>query len=143
MRIYTVKESFLVAFFSVLSVEIVLFHICYMENVIFLKEVLEIMDLKMPNGDAVKFDIEVFTFNRNNKEGGKLKIYNDAKKCIAKVKNSTYKPSQLDKLMQVDKAKKNPNHFENRTRNIELPNGDIRTINILFIKKFNGQKVYY
>lgn len=38
---------------------------------------------------------------------------------------------------------KNPNHWENRTRNIKLENGEIKKINILFVDSFNGKKVVF
>ncbi|MCQ4039738.1 hypothetical protein [Riemerella anatipestifer] len=38
---------------------------------------------------------------------------------------------------------KKPNHFANRTRNIKLPDGQIKKINILFIQEYNGKKVVY
>lgn len=45
---------------------------------------------------------------------------------------------------QRPKVRRNPNHFENKTRNIKvLPQGDIKTINIRFIIEFNGKKVIY
>lgn len=40
-------------------------------------------------------------------------------------------------------AFKNPNHWENRTKNIKTKEGIIKKINILFIDEFNGQKVVY
>ena len=51
-------------------------------------------------------------------------------------------------LQTVSKAKpkmrKNPNHFENKTRNIKvLPQGDIKTLNIRCIVEYNGKKVIY
>jgi len=40
-------------------------------------------------------------------------------------------------------ARKNPNHFDNKTRNLSLPSGDKRKINIRYIIEFNNQKVIY
>ena len=44
---------------------------------------------------------------------------------------------------RVLKERKNPHHFQNKTRNIRLPNGERRKIHIRFIIEFNGQKVIY
>ena len=118
-----------------------LFHICFMENQIFLNEVLEQIDSNYPNGEPMRFDIEVFTFNRNNKEGGKLNYYRNAKKLVSSL--SGRKLTLEEKAMQKNKLRKSPNHFENRTRNIETTEGKKVKINILFIRKFNGQKVIY
>jgi hypothetical protein len=35
-----------------------------------------------------------------------------------------------------------PNHFDNRTRNIELPGGQIKKINICSLHKFNNHKLF-
>jgi hypothetical protein len=42
-----------------------------------------------------------------------------------------------------EKSSRNPNHFDNRTRNIELPSGEIKKIRIDFIIEINGNKVIY
>jgi hypothetical protein len=39
------------------------------------------------------------------------------------------------------KPRKDANHFQNRTRNIELENGDIRKIHLRLIDSINGKKV--
>ena len=118
-----------------------LFHICFMENQIFLKDVLEQIDSTYPNGEPMRFDVEVFTFNRNNKEGGKLNFYRDAKKLVST--SPGRKLTLEEKAMQKNKFRKSPNHYENRTRNIETTEGRKIKINILFIRMFNGQKVIY
>jgi hypothetical protein len=37
--------------------------------------------------------------------------------------------------------RRNPNHYDNSTRNIKLPNGEIRKIHIRLVRKFNNKTV--
>lgn len=99
------------------------------ENVITLKEALAVFSLKDENGFFLPFDLEYRTFNEQTKKGGKYKKYT-AVKYLPNAKNE-------------DSSSKNPNHFFNRTRNIELPNGDIKSIKIDFIISVNNKKVIY
>lgn len=103
--------------------------------------------MRTPNaeGRAVLFDISFRTFNRNSKTGGKMKHLENAK-LVMKEKgldpNSVYalmnfKPSEEKK----ERVRKNPQHFQHKTRNIRLENGEIKKANILFIHSFNGKKV--
>lgn len=98
------------------------------------------MDLKDGEGFAIPFDIEIREFSKQNGTGGKYRIYTDARRLISKPKHHK---NQLNvrNLLFEKKPRKNPNHHENHTINIELPNGDIKTINRLFIIKFNGKLV--
>lgn len=114
-----------------------------MEKTIFLKDVLRQMELKDRDGFAFPFDIEVREFSAQNKTGGKYKVYNGARLLVSKPKSKSIKKSLLQKTLHPDKSKKNPNHHENHTRNLELANGEIKTINIRFIIKFNGKLVNY
>jgi len=109
-----------------------------MENQIFLKEVLKIIHSKDTEGNPVRFDLELREFSRQNKTGGKYKAYNEA--CLL---SAAKKGKTGNKRYFEEKEKRNQNHWENRTRNIELANGDIKRINILYIIKFNGKKVMY
>lgn len=109
-----------------------------MKNQIFLKDVLKYIHSKDMDGNPLRFDIEIREFSRQNKTGGKYKVYNDA--CLLSVNK---KGKTEKKFFFKEKKKRNQHHWENRTRNIELPNGDIKRINILFIIKFNGKKVMY
>jgi len=110
-----------------------------MEKTIFLSEVLKIIHLKDEEGNPVKFDVEIREFSRQNKTGGKYRVYNDA--CLLTAKSVKGK-SGLQKIIE-DRTKKNPRHWENRTRNIELANGEIKKISTLFIIRFNGMEVLY
>lgn len=114
-----------------------------MEKPLFLQDVLKAMDMKDENGYAVPFDIAVREFSAQNKTGGKYRVYNDARLLIAKPKTAPGEKDPALLLLRPEKARKNPNHFVNSSRNIELPNGEIKKINIRFIIKFNNQNVVY
>jgi hypothetical protein len=40
-----------------------------------------------------------------------------------------------------NKNSKNPNHYENSTRNIKFPNGELEKVHIRLIRKINGKTV--
>ena len=108
----------------------------------FLRQVLEEIKKTDVKGDAIPFDIEFRTYNRNNKMGGVLKRYEKAKLLIGKkLKGKPFIDAEY--FYREVRVRKNPNHFDNRTRNIELTGGQIKKINILFITKFNNHEVIY
>ena len=102
-----------------------------MKETIPLKEVLHQMRALDAHRQPVPFSLSVRTFNRQNKRGGKLDVYHKAT-LMQQPKNKAAADSLTD-----------PNHWENRTRNIKLPTGEIKKINILFIIAFNGKEVVY
>ena len=99
-----------------------------------LSEALKIFNLRDASGMFVPFDIEYRTFNEQTKQGGKLKAYYGVK-YLPSAKKSEEVPTDLDT--------KSPNHYKNRTRNIELSNGEIKKIRIDFIVSINNTKVIY
>jgi hypothetical protein len=109
---------------------------------IFLRQVLEEMKKTDANGNAVPFDIEFRTFNKNNKMGGVLKKYDRAKLLIGKkLKGKPF--IDAEHFYRPVRVRKNPNHWDNKTRNIELQSGFIKKVNIRFITKFNNLEVIY
>ena len=108
----------------------------------FLKDVLKKMQT-LKNGKPVKFDIKVREFNRQTKRGGKLKSYKNVEMMIAGYTPVKKTREERLKTKAVTRDRKNPHHWDNRTRNIKLPTGEIKKINILLITEFNGEKVYY
>jgi hypothetical protein len=111
---------------------------------IYLKEVLQQMKTPDKDGQAVPFSIKVRTLNRYSKKGGKLNSYTEAR-LVMKEKQERITSVAALRAMQprVLKERKNPHHFQNKTRNIRLPNGERRKIHIRFIIEFNGKKVIY
>lgn len=113
-----------------------------MNKRIFLRQVLEDIKKTDSQGNAVAFDIEFRTRNKNNNTGGVLKKYAGAKLLIGtKQKGKPF--IDAEHFYRVERVRKNPNHFENATRNIELENGRILKLNFRYITKFNGQEVIY
>ena len=106
-----------------------------MENIAYLSDVLKEMKKLDKRNSPVPFDIKVRTFNLQNKKGGAVKFYRNAQLMQAPKEKGV-------KRLAMDTPFKNPNHYENRTRNIKTEDG-IKKINILFIIEFNGKKVVY
>lgn len=100
----------------------------------YLRDVL--IEMKNMNGkNPVPFSIAFRTYNQQNGLGGKIKRYAKATLMQAPRKKSV-------KRLADKTPFKNPNHYKNRTRNINTPDGE-RKLNILFIIEFNGKKVIY
>lgn len=107
-----------------------------MENQIQMRNMLQKMKLKTPTGDPVTFDIAYRTYNVKTRQGGTMKYYNDAKLVVEKDYTKSFL-TENEKMLLPDRIRKNPNHQENRTINIELANGDKKTIRLDGIIKFN------
>jgi hypothetical protein len=96
-----------------------------------LAEALKIFSTRDEQAMFVPFDIEFRTFNDQTKQGGKLRKYNQVK----------YLPqAKSDNQVLSNKL---PNHFKNRTRNIELQSGELKKLRIDFIIAINNAKVIY
>jgi hypothetical protein len=109
---------------------------------VFLRQVLEEIKKTDVAGDAIPFDVEFRTFNRQNKMGGVLKKYSGAKLLIGKKMKG--KPFiDAEHFYRPVRNRKNPNHHDNTTRNIELESGHIKKFNFRLITKFNGLEVIY
>ena len=104
-----------------------------MQNQIFLKEVLKEMKKLDSNKNPIPFSISFRTYNQQNKSGGRLVSYDNATLMQAPPEPGAMRLSQ-----NIDF--KNPNHWENHTRNINT-NFGIKKIHIFFITKFNGLDV--
>ena len=97
------------------------------------------------NGKAVPFSIAVRTWQRYSRTGGNIKRWDKAK-MVMKEENPHVDSvlSLRQKPRQRTVLRRNPNHYQNKTRNIKvLPQGEIKTINIRCILEFNGKKVIY
>lgn len=113
-----------------------------MEKHIFLRQVLEMMKQKDALGNPVHFDIEVRTFNKYNKTGGVYKIYKNAKLLVGeKLKGKQF--IEAEHFYRKHRSRKNPNHWDNATRNIELESGQIKKIKLRYIIRYNGIFVNY
>ncbi len=111
-----------------------------MKEEISLTKALEIIKAVDATGRNIPFDISFRTLQRNSKTGGVLYEY---KQVVRFQKKYTKNPNFLKIVQSTEKRKRNPHHFANRTINVELQNGDIRTIHIRLIIMVNGKKVIY
>lgn len=117
--------------------------VCSMESTeIYLNDALKIMQLKDKEGKPFPFDLTYRTFNSQTKQGGKLKIY-PAVKHLPDANPNALPSKSIEAIFAEVKSEKKPEHFDNRTRNIELRNGDIKKIRIDFIISINNRKVIY
>lgn len=103
-------------------------------------ECLAIINQKDKRGNSVPFDVDVYSLNKQSKKGGVLKRYKNVK-LLAWEKRERTLHGQVKAASTEVRSKKNPNHFGNRTRNIELPNGDIKKLHLRIIDSINGKKV--
>ncbi len=100
-----------------------------------IREVLQDMKRLDENNNPVPFSIVVRSFSQQKKTGGELISY-----PVATLMQQGKKRSLISLASGLDE--KNPNHWENKTRNIKV-SGEIKKINILFIIEYNGCKVVY
>lgn len=107
-----------------------------------LSKVLEIINGFNQHGLPNVFDLEVRSLNRYKKTGGKLKVYQKAKRCVYE---KTDKPfNVMGIVLSKPKAFKMPNHKKNRTINLKVPgiNNPVK-VHKRLITKFNGLEVVY
>lgn len=109
---------------------------------IYLSEALKIMQLRDKAEKPFPFDLTYRTFNAQTRLGGKLKEYKNVKYLPEANPNALPSKSE-DAIFSEEKSEKNPYHFKNRTRNIELETGEIQKIRIDFIISINNKKVIY
>lgn len=109
---------------------------------IFLNQALEIMNRKQYDGQFHPFDLLIRTFNSQTGMGGKLKLY-QAVKLLPEANPNKEKKVNIHNVLEPVKNRKRPEHWKNRTRNIELADGNVRTIRIDFIIAINNQTVIY
>jgi uncharacterized protein (DUF1015 family) len=97
-----------------------------------LKQLIAFMD------EGKQFSIGFRTFDDAKQTGGEWIAFDT---CV----KSNFKTHQERKAMQkveTLKVHKNPNHYENATRNITvLPDGKLVKVHLRLIRKFNGKTV--
>ena len=97
------------------------------------------MDEVDRDGNPVPFSIKYVTYNRKNKTGGEVVSIAQAMKCVTKRGGKIIYDTR-----EKSGSKRNPNHFKNSTRNLNIVGTDqIRKSNIRMIIEFNGQKVLW
>jgi len=114
-----------------------------MKNDVFtLNEALKEITSKDVFDQYIPFDMEYRTFNATSKKGGKLKRYVHVTYLPEANHTKDFKHTK-ENIMDMVTAEKNPNHFENRSRNIRLEDKSIVKIKIDFIISINHKKVIY
>lgn len=106
-------------------------------------DVLENMDAFDGQEKPVRFQLKYVTANRLNGTGGEIIELKDACKCSGKTKQGKPIFAVKKNFPANDRASKNPNHWTHSTRNILLPNGQIRKVHNRLIIEFNNKKVCY
>lgn len=113
-----------------------------MNDVVFLRQVIQEIKKLAADGGSVAHNIECRTFNAQNKMGGVLKVYNGIKLLVAEpLKGKKFNPESHP--YRQYRERKNPNHWQNATLNFETKEGRIVKIKLRYITKFNGRSVAY
>ena len=113
-----------------------------MENTISFNDAIATIDKVDKEGNPYPFDITFRTLQRNSKTGGRLIEYKQVKKSRQKNKPPS-KAALLVAVQSPTSIRRNPNHKKNRTRLLELQNGDNKKIHIRLIDSINGKKMHY
>lgn len=106
-------------------------------------DVLEIMDTLDGQGKPFRFQMKYITANRLQGTGGEIIELKDVCKCSGKTKQGKPIFASKKNFPSNDHASKDPRHWTHSTRNILLPNGQIRKVHIRLIIEFNNKKVCY
>lgn len=102
-------------------------------DTITLKEVLQYID------SPEAFSMRVYTANKIKQTGGEEIILTRAWGHTSLTRKER---AAVEKAQQYPvKYRRNPNHYNNSTRNIRLQNGGIITIHIRLIRELNGKTV--
>jgi hypothetical protein len=112
-------------------------------NWIRLREVVNEMDRLDGEGRSVPFDIKFVSSDRKRGTGGDIIEIKGARKCYGTTDGGLVSDTPNRSGSGKPGETKNPNHFVNQTRNLLLPNGQIRKVHIRLIIAFNGKKVCF
>jgi hypothetical protein len=107
---------------------------------ILMRDALAHMEKRGSDGKLLPFSCEFIAYSRQRGEGGKIVTIPQASLSYDK-KQYSGKTAAIPTERTVSSGQ--PNHFANKTRNILLPNGEIRKMRIRMLITFNGQQVVY
>ena len=93
-------------------------------------------------GHPMKFQMRFVTANRNLGTGGEIIEIDNGHKVVGK-RGGEVIVDKRKVYSDVPKLSRDPHHWINSTRNIILPNGQIRKVHIRLIIEFNHQKVCF
>lgn len=100
-----------------------------------LKEVLNEMELGLP------FSIVYYSYDKRRGKAGERIELKGASCAVRRAKSESEGESAPS--TGSGSATRNPNHWQNATRNVVLPNGETRKLHIRLITRFNNQKVHW
>jgi hypothetical protein len=106
-------------------------------------DVIQIMDTPDEKGIPVKFQLKYVTANRLEGTGGDIIELKDSCKCSGRSNQCNPIFSKKKVVAVTESASKDPRHWTHSTRNVLLPNGQIRKVHIRLIIEFNNKKVCY
>lgn len=106
-----------------------------------LETALNLMEGVDPYGKPIPFSIEFVSRSTGEvitvDKAAKVKSKDSAVDAVAGLRYD-------EKKKQTTKPKKDPNHFENMTRNIQvLSSGQVRKLHIRLITKVNGFRIFW
>ena len=107
---------------------------------IMLNQVLKDMCKVDHKGRPVPFSIQFCTASKKRRTGGELIDLPQAVLSWNQKKGASKSEPLPEGKTAIESAKK-PNHYRNRTRNLVLPNGEMRKVHISLITRFNGHEV--
>ncbi len=104
----------------------------FMKDSITLQEVIELMD------SGAWFSIDFVTIDLKRGTGGEWIHLPRVRKNPRK----TPEEKQLEAAMgMITSPRRDPHHYENSTRNLQLANGLVRKVHLRLIRKINGKTV--
>lgn len=112
-----------------------------MKGFIRLQDALAEMDKLDETGNPVKIQLKFVTHDIKRGTGGEIIEIIDGRKCVGKRNGKVIYDTR--EKSEDPKKSKNPHHWMNSTRNVILPNGQIRKLHIRLIIEFNHQKVCF
>lgn len=112
-------------------------------NYIRLWDVFQLMDGLDTDDKPARFQLKYVTADRDKSTGGDIIELIEARKCAGKTRSGEPKFIRQKSAVQNEKTQKNPNHWIHSTRNMLLPNGQIRKVHVRLIIEFNHMKVCY
>lgn len=106
-----------------------------------LKDVLADMEKEDELGNPIPFSLKYVAYDREKQKGGHIIEIRNAVLLKSGKRELGKDPKHTD---DPDQIRKNPHHWQNRTRNIVvLPSKQIRKVHIYLITRYNEQRVAY
>jgi hypothetical protein len=110
-----------------------------------LKDALKEMETPDSSGMARLFDLKVISWDFQRGKGGELLEFNQV--SLTDVKHSVFGEAKININAREKPTTvtiyKDPNHKENKTKNVRLRNGQIRKVHIRFMTEYNGKQIMY